>query len=101
MFADLIGMGVLGAIGMFIVLMRLPRMLMLRLLGMPGFLDVAFTALMFWMHWGTFSGVMVATFAGMCGSAAISTARKCIGYTDGDGYHKGLWDGRPAEERQT
>lgn len=100
MFADLLGMGVLGAIGMFILVMRLPRGLMLRLLGTPFILDVGFTALMFWMHWGTFSGVMVATFAGMMGSVAISMARRCIGYRDRSGYHKGWFDGRDEDDRR-
>ena len=42
------------------------------------------------IHWGTFSGVMAATVAGLLTSLATSGLKRLVGYIDGDKY----WPGR-------
>jgi hypothetical protein len=42
------------------------------------------------IHWGTFSGVMAATVAGLLTSMATSALKKLVGFVDGDKY----WPGR-------
>jgi hypothetical protein len=78
MVLELLALGAVSALGLFILFMRLPRFISVPLLHMPFVLDFGFTALMMWMHWGTFGGIMVATFAGLCGSAGISLARAVV-----------------------
>ena len=42
------------------------------------------------IHWGTFSGVMAATVAGLLTSLATSAARRCFGFIDGKNYVPGI-----------
>jgi hypothetical protein len=49
-------------------------------------IDVGVTLLTLAIHWGTFSGVMAATFAGLLCSIGTSLAKKVVGYIDGDVY---------------
>ena len=51
---------------------------------------MAVTALVLAIHWGTFSGVMAATIAGLLCSMFTSGAKKLFGYIQGDSYHVGL-----------
>lgn len=85
-------LGVVSAIGIFVLLLRLPRRLCQHMLGHHALLDFSFTALMLWMHWGTATGVFAATFAGLCASAAITFARRVLGYRVGKSFTPG-WVG--------
>lgn len=82
MFFDAMSFGIMGAIGIFIIFMRLERKTAQRLLGYSFALDVGFTCLMMWMHWGSTAGVLVATVAGLFGSMGVTTARALLGYID-------------------
>lgn len=95
MLETLLGMSLATAIGFVILLLSAPRLIVLRLLGVPFILDAAGTVFMFWMHWGTFSGVMVATFAAGMWSLTVRFARWWIGYIEGNRYYFGVRDGRP------
>jgi hypothetical protein len=44
------------------------------------------TVLVLLIHWGTFSGVMAATVAGLMMSLATSGLKRLVGYIDGDNY---------------
>jgi hypothetical protein len=52
-------------------------------------LDLIVTTLVLLIHWGTFSGVMAATVAGLMTSLATSSLKRFFGYVDGNVYHPG------------
>ena len=76
-------------LGVGLILAKLPRLTMLRVLKHDLMLDVAVTLLVLLIHWGTFSGVMAATVAGLMTSLATSGLKKLIGYVDGEHYYPG------------
>lgn len=77
-------------LGLVFIFIKLQRRTMLRLLKHDMAIDVMVTLLTLAIHWGTFSGVMAATFAGLLCSLGTSTAKKVFGFIDGDRYHPGL-----------
>ena len=76
-------------LGVGLILAKLPRHTMLRVLKYDLMLDVAVTLLVLMIHWGTFSGVMAATVAGLLTSIATSAAKRGIGYADAENYYPG------------
>jgi len=76
-------------LGVCLILAKLPRHTMLRVLKYDLMLDVAVTLLVLMIHWGTFSGVMAATVAGLLTSIATSAAKRGIGYADAENYYPG------------
>lgn len=77
-------------LGLVFIFIKLKRRTMLRLLRYDLAIDVAVTILVLAIHWGTFSGVMAATFAGLLCSLGTSAAKKAFGYIEGNQYHIGL-----------
>jgi len=69
---------------------KLPRRLMLRWLRYDMLLDVSVTLIVLAVHFGTFGGVMAATFAGLLTSVGTSLAKRLFGYIQGDLYVPGL-----------
>ena len=76
-------------LGLVFIFIKLKRRTMLRLLRYDMAIDVAVTVLTLAIHWGTFSGVMAATFAGLLTSIGTSLAKKAFGYIEGQHYHPG------------
>lgn len=72
------------------LLLKLPRKAMLKALKHDVALDLTVSAITMTIHWGTFSGVMAATFAGLLMSLATSAMRRLVGYIDGEYYYPGL-----------
>jgi nucleoside permease NupC len=77
-------------LGLTFIFIKLRRRTMLRLLSHDMAIDVAVTLLTLFIHWGSFSGVMAATFAGLLTSIGTSTAKKLVGYMQGDHYVPGI-----------
>ena len=75
--------------GVGLLLAKLPRRTALRVLKHDLALDLAVTMLVLLIHWGTFSGVMAATVAGLLTSLATSGLKQLVGYVDGDIYYPG------------
>jgi nucleoside permease NupC len=75
--------------GLAFVFAKLKRRTMLRLLNHDLLLDVSVSLIVLVIHWGTFSGVMAATVAGLLTSLATSVAKKSLGYIQGDLYFPG------------
>ncbi len=75
--------------GVGLLLAKLPRRTALRVLKHDLAVDVAVTATVLIIHWGTFSGVMAATVAGLMTSLATSGLKQLVGYIDGDSYYPG------------
>jgi hypothetical protein len=76
-------------LGVGLLLAKLPRRTMLRALKHDLAIDLAVTTLVLLIHWGTFSGVMAATVAGLMTSLATSGLKQLVGYVDGDCYYPG------------
>lgn len=49
------------------------------------------------LHFGTFSGLMAATVAGLLNSLATGAAKRLIGYIDGNTYYPGVFFVDPVE----
>ena len=79
-------------LGVALILCKLPRRWMLRALYYDVALDLVVSALTLALHFGTFSGLMAATVAGLLCSVATSGAKKLFGSIDGRGnYVPGLF----------
>ena len=77
-------------LGLVFIFIKLPRRTMLRWLRYDVILDVAVTLIVLAIHFGTFSGVMAATFAGLLTSVGTSVAKRLFGYIKGDEYFHGI-----------
>jgi len=73
-----------------LILAKLPRRLMLKALHHDVALDLAVSILVLVIHWGTFSGVMAATVAGLMTSLMTSGAKRLFGSISGNRYVPGI-----------
>lgn len=81
--------GIVIFLSLVFLFAKLRRRTMLRLLRYDLAIDLAVTALVLAIHWGTFSGIMAATFAGLLTSVGTSAAKRLFGYIEGNCYHIG------------
>lgn len=94
-------LGFCSALGVFIVLLRMPRMFVLHVLGRAWLLDVIMSAIMFAMHWGTAVGGFSAVIASLFCSAGITLCKGCLGHITAKHYYSGWFgDTRPLGSRQ-
>ncbi len=77
-------------LAMLFVFIKLPRRTLLRLLRYDLAIDVSVTLLVLLIHFGTFSGVMAATVAGLMTSIATTGAKRLFGHIRGEQYVPGL-----------
>lgn len=82
--------GVIVAGGLLFTFFKLEWKTRLKMLGRPLLMDLAVFIALNVLHWGTFSGVMVAATGALITSALISLGRKCFGYIEGDLYFPGI-----------
>ncbi|MCX7143460.1 MAG: hypothetical protein NT123_20895 [Proteobacteria bacterium] len=87
----MIATGFMIFLGLALILAKLPRRLMLRALGHDLAIDLMVSALVLIIHWGTFSGVMAATVAGLLASLATAGAKRLFGQIRGSVYYPGLF----------
>lgn len=85
----MIATGITIFAGVALLMAKLSRRTLLRALKHDAAVDVAVTAGTLVIHWGTFSGVMAATVAGLLTSLATSGLKRLFGYIDGNLYHVG------------
>jgi len=78
--------------GVMLLLIKMPRRWLLACLGYDLALDVLVSAVAFALHFGTFSGVMAATIAGLLTSIATTTMKRLCGFTRGGVYHAGYFN---------
>ena len=76
-------------LGVGLILIKLPRRWMLRALHHDLMIDIAVSVLVLLIHFGTFSGVMAATVAGLLTSLATSGLKRLVGYINGNVYYPG------------
>jgi NhaP-type Na+/H+ or K+/H+ antiporter len=82
--------GLLVFLAAALILAKLPRRLMLRALNNTLAIDLTVSVIVLAIHWGTFSGVMAATVAGLLTSLASSGLKRLIGYADAKRYYPGI-----------
>ena len=85
------GTGFTVFLAMMLLLAKLPRRISLKLLHHDLVLDVAVSLIVLTIHWGTFSGVMAATVAGLMTSLFTTAAKHAFGYIKGNHYVPGCF----------
>ncbi len=88
----MISMGLFVAAGLLVTLCKLSWKWRMRILSNPVFMDVAIFAFLCMTHWGTFSGVMVATIGALACSCVLSLGRWMFGYRVNGQYIAGRFD---------
>ena len=83
--------GLMIFLGIALILAKLPRRLMLKALHHDVALDLLVSVLVLLIHFGTFSGVMAATVAGLMTSLATTGAKRLFGYIANNRYHPGVF----------
>ena len=87
----MISTGIVIFTGIALLLAKLKREWLLRALHHDMALDLTVTVVMLIIHYGTFSGLMAATVAGLLTSICTTVTKKLIGYIKGGVYYPGLW----------
>lgn len=85
----MIEMGLLVAIGLVTMFAKLSWRKRMWLLSRPLLLDVTVFIGLNALHWGTFSGVMIAAIGALACSMLISFGRKAFGYIEKNVYFPG------------
>ena len=88
----MIEMGLIVGIGLLVTLVKMSWTWRIRVLSSPLIVDVLIFILLMLAHWGTFSGVMVATIGALTCSLVLSGARKMYGHVDNGVYTPGIFD---------
>ena len=77
-------------LGVALLLLKLPRRALLIALNFPLTIDLAVSAMVLAIHWGTWSGTFAAATAGLLTSMLTSGLRFLIGYRSVSGYKPGV-----------
>jgi hypothetical protein len=72
--------GLIVAVGLLFMFFKMSWKTRLSMLGFPLLMDVAVFVFLNILHWGTFSGVMVAAVGALVCSGLISLGRWSVGY---------------------
>ena len=84
--------GILVGIGLLVTLVKLSWQNRMVLLSNPLWVDVVIFIALLLIHWGTFSGVMVATIGALTCSLTLSAGRALYGHVDEGVYTPGYFD---------
>ena len=88
----MIEMGVVVGMGLLISLVKMNWKWRMHLLSNPLTMDVLIFISLCLIHWGTFSGVMVASVGAMTCSLVLSGARWLYGHVEAGAYVPGYFD---------
>lgn len=88
----MIEMGIVVGMGLLISLVKMNWQWRMRMLSSPFFVDLLVMIMLLILHWGTFSGVMVATVGAMTCSLTLSGARWLYGHVESGTYVPGYFD---------
>lgn len=77
-------------LGLAMILAKLPLRTTLWLLGHSVWVDLGVSVLVLWMHWGTMTGLMSATVAGLICALATGIAKRLVGHVQGNMYYPGI-----------
>lgn len=85
-------MGIVVGIALLLSLSKMSWPWKLRVLSSPFVVDALIFIGLLFLHWGTFSGVMVATVGAMMCSLVLTMGRWAVGYMSGGKYVAGKFD---------
>lgn len=88
----MIEMGIVVGIGLLVSLVKMSWQWRMRMLSNPLMVDTIIFVALCLLHWGTFSGVMVATIGALTCSLVLSGARKMYGHIEHGSYRAGYFD---------
>lgn len=88
----MIEMGIIVGIGLLVTLCKMNWKWRMRTLSAPLLIDAIVFVFLIAIHWGTFSGVMVATIGALTCSLVLSGARKVYGFIESGHYVPGYFD---------
>jgi hypothetical protein len=88
----MIEMGVVVGMGLLVSLVKMSWQWRMHMLSFPLVVDAIIFVSLLLIHWGTFSGVMVATVGAMTCSLTLSGARWLYGSVQGGTYVPGYFD---------
>lgn len=88
----MIEMGVVVGIGLLMSLVKMSWRWKMYVLSQPLLVDLIVFVLLMIIHWGTFSGVMVATVGALFCSLTLSGARYMYGHVEDGLYIPGVFD---------
>lgn len=88
----MIEMGIIVAIGLLVTMAKMSWRWRIRLLSNPLVIDILIFLFLMLIHWGTYSGVMVATIGALVCSLVLSGGRKLYGYIESGNYVRGMFD---------
>lgn len=78
----MIEMGLVVAVGLLVTFCKLSWRGRLRMLSYPLAMDLFVFFGLTWLHWGTYTGVMVATVGALTCSLALGAGRWAFGYIE-------------------
>lgn len=87
--------GLIVAAGIGFTFFKLSWRARMWMLSRPLFMDLTIFVLLNFLHWGTFSGVMVAATGALVCSGLITLGRKVFGYCEKQMYFPGWYDVSP------
>ena len=87
----MIEMGLLVGIGLIVTACKLNWRWRLWMFSHPLLMDVLIFVFLTAIHWGSFTGVMVATFGALTCSLVLAAGRKLFGHQDARGYVPGMF----------
>lgn len=85
-------MGLVVGIALLFTMAKMNWHWRLRILSNPFLVDCLVFALLCFLHWGTFTGVMVATIGALVCSTIFTVGRKAVGYMEDGDYVPGLYN---------
>jgi hypothetical protein len=88
----MIEMGIVVGIGLLVTLVKASWSIKMWMLSHPLFMDAFIFIALCLIHWGTFSGVMVATVGALTCSLVLSGVRKLYGHRENGDYVPGMYN---------
>lgn len=85
-------MGIIVALGLIFTFFKLSWRSRLAMLSKPLAMDLAVFVGLNILHWGTFSGLMVAAVGALFCSGSISLGRRLFGFIEQGRYVRGFFD---------
>lgn len=85
-------MGIVVGIGLIVMLAKLSWRGKMIVLSNPLAMDIAVFVLLTALHWGTFSGLMVAAIGALFCSITLSVGRWLFGYVEHGSYRPGYFN---------
>jgi hypothetical protein len=82
--------GLIVALGLLFTFLKCSWKTRMKMLSHPLAMDVLIFVALNILHWGTFSGVMVAATGALVCSGLLSLGRYVYGHVDGDEYTPGV-----------